>query len=137
MPPPPPQPDALTLTGLHLTAIELPGAQEAPAMAAIAARCGDPLRPTSVLELVAGVQQRLGERGRIACLDLVGHGEAGVLSMGATAGCGPGYRIDGDPASYGYLGVLRDRFCAGGQLRLLGCETALQVPHSARERRLQ
>ena len=117
--------------GLHLTVIELPGGHEAPTMAAIADRCTLPLRVASVLELVASVQRRLGPDGRICCLDLVGHGEPGVLSVGATPGCPAGHRIDGDPASYGYLGVLRDRFCAGGQLRLLGCSTAQRVPQSA------
>lgn len=131
MPPPTPRLSDAWPAGVHITAIELPRGQEAPTMAAIAARCTAPLRPTSVLDLVAGVQERLGAGGRIACLDLVGHGEPGVLSMGATPDCGPGYRIDGDPTSYGYLGVLRDRFCATGQLRLLGCGTAQHVPHSA------
>lgn len=118
-------------SALHLSAVELPGGQEHPTMAAIAARCANPLRVTSVLDLIAQVQGRLGSDRFISCLDIVGHGEPGVLSVGALPDCGPGHRLSGDPASYGYLGALRERFAADGRLRLLGCETACRVPGSA------
>lgn len=79
------------------------------------------IRATSKEDMVRKVLDRLYKCGCIRTLKIVGHGAPGVISVGAGMGWADCKEINGKDDWKDILKPLKNKFCPGGKILLIGC----------------